>query len=680
MYLSDDVSCLRGIGNYKRSLFNKLGVFSIEQLLRYYPKKYTDLTEFSDIRTSGVGQRVTLKVEVLERASLFFAANGLTILTLKVISGGIELELVWYRKEYWIDRFHKGETFVISGKLARKGKKFQISSPIIEDEKKQNKIGSIVGTYSLTAGITNDAVRFAIKEAISLSSEIPEILSSDLRKKTTLLPIGEAIRAIHFPKNSEELQRAILRIKTDELLSYALALELIKKEGTEKRGRAFSDSKEAFSIIKRLDFKLTKAQEKAVKEIFSDLSSGRAMHRLLQGDVGSGKTVVAFLAMIYAALSGTQSVLLAPTGVLALQHSENFKKLLAKLDLDISFDLLKGSTKIKEKELIKKRLKSGELMCLIGTHAILEEDVVFKDLGLIVTDEQHRFGVSQRALLENKAENPNILVMSATPIPRTLTLTVFGDLDISTIDELPIGRRPIKTTVIPLSFESRLFEFLKTQLQEGRQVYLVVPMIEESGYLVESSEEIYSRASEKLSDFKVGLLHGKMKSEEKDEVLFSFMKGDIDVLCSTTVIEVGVNVPNATVMAIYNAERFGLSQLHQLRGRVGRGGLQSYCFLISDLSNDRLKMMERSNDGFEIAEKDLELRGAGDLLGTKQSGFTSFNLADVYKDFRLFQRVLVLARGILDKDPSLSSEENSGLKFLAEAFLKRLRAGEVSAN
>jgi len=570
--------------------------------------------------------------------------------------------LVWFNQDYIINKLSLGDKITVNGKVNVFGNEIQITNPVFEKGEGE-KVGKIIPIYPLKGNITNNELIKIMRNAIiSHVDEIPERLPDDLRKELSLMPIRDAIINIHFPKDKAHYKEAHRRLAFEELLTLQLGLFIIKRRTKEiYRGIKFPHSKEVYDFIENLPFKLTNAQLRAFKEIEKDMEKDEQMNRLIQGDVGSGKTIIAMLAMFKAWKAGYQSVIMAPTEILANQHYESICNLFS--NYDIKCRLLVGSLSNKKKEEILDELKNGNIDILVGTHAVIQDKVEFKNLGLTITDEQHRFGVRQRALLSQKGMNPDILVMTATPIPRTLGLILYGDLDISVIDELPPGRKEIKTYVVNPNMTDRVNDFIKKQILEGRQAYIVTPLIEENDTLdLKSAEELYMNLRDKVfNEFRVGLLHGKMKPAEKDSIMEKFANKELDILISTTVIEVGVNVPNANIMVIYNAERFGLAQLHQLRGRVGRGKYQSYCILINGsntkIARERMRIMQKSTDGFYISEKDLELRGPGDFFGTRQHGLPDLKIANLFTDMDILKLAQNKASDILEEDALLLSEK-----------------------
>jgi len=554
-----------------------------------------------------------------------------------------------------------------------------MNSPVFDKEGENKNTGKIIPIYPLTYNLSQNTIRKIIDTGIKeVNNSLEETLPEYLKKEYNLYEINNAINKIHFPENFEEFKNARKRLVFEELLSMQLALLSLKQSyNKEIKGIAFNKSVKMSDVINKLPFKLTNAQLRVLDEIDSDMEKEKSMNRLLQGDVGSGKTAVSIIAAYKAVKSGYQAAIMAPTAILASQHLESFKELLE--EFDIKCELLVSSITKKKKEKILEDLKSGKIDILIGTHAILEENVVFKNLGLVVTDEQHRFGVRQRNIISEKGANPDVLVMTATPIPRTLALILYGDLDISIIDELPPNRKKIDTYAVTKGMENRVNEFIRKNVKEGRQAYIVCPLVEENEEInAKSVIEIAEKYKKEIfPEYRVEYLHGKMKAKEKDEIMGQFKEGNIDILISTTVIEVGVNVPNANIMVVENAERFGLAQLHQLRGRVGRGEYKSYCILKyqgnSDATLERMKVMSQTNDGFIISEKDLELRGSGEFFGTKQHGIPEFKIANLFEDITILKQVQSLAIKIIGEDNILEKEENKLLKKMVEnKFSKRI--------
>ena len=523
--------------------------------------------------------------------------------------------------------------------------------------------------YSLTAGLTNNSVIKAVKQALSFLDDEQDILPEELRLKYSFPKYEEAIYAMHFPREKEDFVRARKRFVFEEFLLFILSLRRMKEsENRSENPFHFADRPEIEQFLGALPYHLTNAQEKGWTEIKSDMQSENVMSRLVQGDVGSGKTIIAFLALLLSALNGYQGALMAPTEVLAVQHYENISEMLEKYKIPLQAELLTGSMTMSQKKKAYARIESGEAAIIIGTHALIQEKVLYRNLALVVTDEQHRFGVRQRETLAQKGKTPHILVMSATPIPRTLAIILYGDLDISIINEMPKNRLPIKNCVVNTEYREKAYRFMRKQVLEGRQCYVICPMVEESESLDAENVIDYSQMlAEELGDgIHVGCLHGKMKQKEKDEIMSAFGKNEIQILVSTTVVEVGIDVPNATVMLIENAERFGLAQLHQLRGRVGRGGYQSYCIFMSasksDETKERLEILNRSNDGFFIAGEDLRLRGPGDLFGIRQSGILDFKIADVFQDAEVLKIAGEEANKILKRDPELKDPSYKKIK------------------
>ncbi len=592
-------------------------------------------------------------------------------------SGGCEI--VWYNQGYLKNNFKPSERYKFYGKVKAGYGKYEMQSPVFEPENSNKNTGKIIPIYPLTYSLTQNTIRKIMENALSeVNGKLEETLPNYIINKYHFYDINTAIKQIHFPDNFEKFKLARNRLVFEELLSMQLALLSLKnKYEVKKKGISFSKDAKMSDVINNLPFKLTKAQLRVLEEIDNDMESDKPMNRLLQGDVGSGKTVIALTAAYKAVKSGYQATIMAPTAILATQHLESFNEILK--DTGIRSELLISGITKKKKEDILQRLANGEIDILIGTHAILEENVVFKNLGLVVTDEQHRFGVRQRSIIAQKGENPDVLVMTATPIPRTLALILYGDLDISIIDELPPNRKKIETYAVKKGMEVRVNNFIAKNIQEGRQCYIVCPLVEENEEInaVSVMELVEHYQKNVFPNFRVTYLHGKMRPKEKDAIMEEFKNGNIDILISTTVIEVGVNVPNANIMLIENAERFGLAQLHQLRGRVGRGEFQSYCILKyegnSKIIQERMKVISSTNDGFVISEKDLELRGSGEFFGTRQHGIPEFKIANLFEDIDTLKMVQAIAMEIINKDPLLEKEENKVLqKMINEKFKDRI--------
>ena len=673
--LNKDVKYIKGVGPSRVQLLNRVGIFTLKDLITYFPRDYEDRSKPKEIYQCVDGEEALIEAFVVSRITQIRLKRN-TMYKLVVRDETATCTITWFNQSYLKNMFKVGNKYKFYGKVSVKGSKLEMTSPVFEEEGKKNNTGKIIPIYPLTYNLSQNVIRKIIENGLKeIDGSLPETLPEYLLKEYNLLGIDKAIKKIHFPDELSEYNIARKRFVFEELLAMQLALlELKNNYSSDMKGIKFSKDAKMSDIINTLPFNLTKAQLRVLEEIDNDMESEKPMNRLLQGDVGSGKTVVALIAAYKAVKSGYQAAIMAPTAILAQQHLESFKELLAKTG--IKCELLISSITKKKKEELKERLANGEIDILIGTHAMLEENVVFKNLGLVVTDEQHRFGVKQRTTIVEKGNHPDVIVMTATPIPRTLALILYGDLDISIIDELPPNRKQIETYAVRKTLSDRVNNFIKEQIKEGRQAYVVCPLVEENEEMdLKSVEALYKEYKEEVfADFNVAYLHGKMKAKEKDEIMNDFKDGKIDILISTTVIEVGVNVPNSSIMVVENAERFGLAQLHQLRGRVGRGEYQSYCILKyegnSETIRERMKVMVDTNDGFVISEKDLELRGSGDFFGTEQHGLPAFKVANLFTDMPILKSVQSLAIKILSEDPKLEKEENKPLKYLIKDKFK----------
>ena len=672
--LDREIQYVKGVGEARAKLLNRLDIYTLEDLITYYPRDYEDRSKPKFIASLQDGEEALIEATVVSKMTEARIRRNMAIYKLVVRDETGTCILTWFNQSYLKGRFAVGEKYKFYGKVSVKYGKVEMNSPVYDSEKTNKNTGKIIPLYPLTYGLAQTTIRQVMENGIKLAKEdnlIEESLPEYIREKYKLESMKEAVPKIHFPADFNEYEKARYTLAFEELLTMQLALISLKNKYTnEEKGIAFSSDVKMSDVINSLPFKLTRAQLKVLEEIDNDMESDKSMNRLLQGDVGSGKTVVAMVSAYKAVKCGYQVAIMAPTAILASQHLESFEGILK--NFGIRCELLIGSVTKKKKEEMLERLKNGEIDILIGTHALLEENVVFKNLGLVVTDEQHRFGVRQRGVITSKGQNPDVLVMTATPIPRTLALILYGDLDISIIDELPPNRKVIETYAVTKNMEQRVNNFIRKQIDEGRQVYVVCPLVEET-------EEINAKAVTELAEeyktkifpeYRVEFLHGKMRPKEKDAIMQEFKNGDIKILVSTTVIEVGVNVPNASIMVVENAERFGLAQLHQLRGRVGRGEYQSYCILKynsnSDVVRERMKIMQSTNDGFIVAQKDLELRGSGEFFGTRQHGIPEFKVANLFEDMRILKGVQVLAMQIEAEDPKLELEKNKPLKKLID--------------
>ena len=666
--MGQSLRTLKGVGEKTEKLFWKVGIYDTDDLLHYYPRNYdeyetpVDIVELKEGTVQAVSAAVCSGVYVN-------SVKGRQIISVNIADQSGKFPVVWFNLPYLKKTLRKGSWFVFRGRIVRKQGKLEMEHPeIFTPSAYEEILHHLQPVYGLTAGLSNKTV---VKMITQLLESVPmqsEYLPEEFRERYELADINYALRTIHFPPNKEELLVSRKRLVFDEFFLFILSVRKMK-EKTEETPNCFPVRETWLTeeIIERLPYSLTGAQLNAWHEIERDLAGRRMMSRLVQGDVGSGKTILAFLAMCLVADNGYQAALMAPTEVLARQHYEGFQKLMEEQNLSFPTVLLTGSDTAREKRLAYAKIASGEALVIIGTHALIQEKVEYANLALVITDEQHRFGVKQREALTTRGNPPNVLVMSATPIPRTLAIILYGDLDISVIDELPARRLPIKNCVVNTSYRPKAYSFIERKVREGRQAYVICPMVEESeGMEAENVLDYTEKLRENLSsDIRIEYLHGKMKAKEKNVVMEAFAQGAIQVLVSTTVVEVGVNVPNATVMMVENAERFGLAQLHQLRGRVGRGEYQSYCIFMQgnqEQVSKRLEILNKSNDGFYIAGEDLKLRGPGDLFGIRQSGDIEFKIGDIYNDSAILTKASEAADEILALDPELDLEQHRFLK------------------
>lgn len=680
--LNENIQFVKGIGPKKAEKMARLGIFTVKDALYYFPRQFEDRSRQKKIFQLEEGEKTGVRVKIDRINSVSRRKFSITEFYVSDDTG--KAKLVFFNKAYLRNTFRVGDIVKVFGSVKKNlGPVTELHNCEIEYDKLDKNTGIIVPVYSLTAGVSNKEVMGMIRSIFESSDiSIDEYLPKWLVDKYNLCGVDFAIKNMHFPEKKENVKIAMYRLIFEELLFLQLGLFTVKGNNKFGKGIRFQRHKDMDKIEGKLPFKLTRAQQKAYDEIIEDMTSDRIMNRLVQGDVGSGKTVVAQLALANCVLNGYQGAYMAPTEILAKQHMESFKDFFE--GTGIRVEVLTGSSTKKEAREILEDLASGQVDILIGTHALIEDRVEFASLGLVITDEQHRFGVNQRGRLTSKSENPDVLVMTATPIPRTLALILYGDLDISIIDELPPGRKPIETLAIEKrKRESYYMSKVRSEIEKGRQVYVVCPLVEESETLdLKSASEVYDELRyDFFKDLRVGLLHGKMKASEKDQVMEAFKNHELDILVSTTVIEVGVNVPNASLMIIENAERFGLAQLHQLRGRVGRGSEKSYCTLIygskTEICRHRMAIMEETNDGFKISEKDLELRGPGDFFGTRQHGLPELRVANLFKHMKILRMVQKEAREIYAQDPALRVKDNEGIRLKIEEMFKSI-GGNIS--
>lgn len=659
--LNTDIRYIKGVGEARAKSLAKLGITDLRSLLSYFPRAYDDRRAYKKIVDLIPGENACVCAVIAGEPRLSRIRKGLDLIKLRAVDETGALELTYFNQSYLKNTFHTGDAYVFFGRAEGTPSRPQMTNPLFEREGAHQITGRIMPIYPLTAGVSQSMLYKAVEQGLAACvDELPDILPENVRLVYQLCHTRFAYENIHFPTDDEALSAARRRLAFEELFLLALGLKLLRERRTFVAGKQCKKV-DLSPFFTSLPFSLTGAQRRAIGDIARDLTGKRPMNRLVQGDVGSGKTMVAAAAIYMAAKNGLQCALMAPTEILAEQHYRSLAPLLEPLGIPCA--LLTASTTAKERRALNERLRSGEFSLVIGTHALLSPDVQYQNLGLVVTDEQHRFGVDQRAALSAKGDDPHLLVMSATPIPRTLALMIYGDLDVSILNELPPGRQKIDTFAVPSSYHARIYAFLRKLVADGRQAYIVCPMVAENDELPDERKAVTAYAEtlqkEVFPDLRIAPIHGKMKPKEKDAVMRAFAAHEIDVLVSTTVIEVGVDVPNAALMLIENAECFGLSQLHQLRGRVGRGRHKSYCVLVSDNKGEenkqRLKVMSSTSDGFAIAEEDLKLRGPGDFFGSRQHGLPSLRVADLSCDLSLLHETQSAAEQLLAADPALKN-------------------------
>ena len=673
----ENIRSIKGIGEKTEKLLEKVGITTVGDFLGYYPRDYDEYKEPVTVREVKVGEKCAVSGRITGKPGLQSTGRK-SVVTANIREENHLLQLTWYNMPFLRNTLQPGGLYVFRGTVAEKRGRLVMEQPeIFGREDYQKMLHTLYPIYSLTKGLTNKFMVKTLHQILEDREMVQEYLPEEFRNHYQLAEYNYAVSHIHFPTDREDLLLGHKRLVFDEFLFFILSVRMMKEQNAEAVNEfPMKPVWETENLMESLPYQLTNAQKRVWNEIETGMTGKTLMSRLVQGDVGSGKTIIAFLAMILAAANGYQAALMAPTEVLAKQHYEGLCSLLEEHGLGYQVLLLTGSNTAKEKRERYEKMASGEASLLIGTHALIQEKAQYKNLALVITDEQHRFGVKQREIFSGKGGKPHVLVMSATPIPRTLAIILYGDLDISIMDELPAKRLPIKNCVVNTSYRPAAYRFIRKQAEEGRQIYVICPMVEESeGLEAENVTDYSKKLRELLPDtIKVECLHGRMKANQKNQIMEAFSKNEIQVLVSTTVIEVGVNVPNATVMMVENAERFGLAQLHQLRGRVGRGEYQSYCIFIQggeeEETKKRLEILEKSNDGFQIAGEDLRLRGPGDFFGVRQSGTMEFRIADIFQDSEILKQAGEAAGAILMSDPELSLEEHRLLKERLLAYGK----------
>ncbi len=663
--MKKDIRYLKGVGEARASSFYKLGIKNIGELLYLFPRGHEDRSKNKNIEDCADGETVCVSAFSASGVRESRIRKGLTIYSMLVNDETASVNVVWYNNKYVKNAFSIGKRYIFYGKVQKRGRNFEILNPIYEDLGANKYTGKIIPVYPLTQGLSQKVVQTTMETALDYALPMEEYLPEAIRQKYKIEDINFSMKNIHLPESFDAYSKARHRFVFEELLILQLALLSRRGNGEKTPGLVFSDLKSVREFTDKLPFSLTNAQKRTINEICIDFKSGTQMNRLVQGDVGSGKTAVAAAAMYIAYKNNTQSIMMAPTEILASQHYETLSQLFGPFGITVV--KLTGGMSAKEKRFAYDMIESGLADIIVGTHAVIQPGVVYNNLGLVIADEQHRFGVEQRAKLMSKGCNPHMLIMSATPIPRTLALILYGDLKISIIDELPPGRKPIKTYTVDETMRQRIYAFLDKNVKEGNQAYVVCPLVAETeNDDLKNAVDLAEKLREIFPQHKIGLVHGKMRPKEKDEVMEKFSNGEINILVSTTVIEVGVNVPKANVMIIENAERFGLSQLHQLRGRVGRGADQAFCILFSQGKNEvtrkRMKIMCESNDGFYISEEDLKLRGPGDFFGTRQHGLPEMKIANLFEDTDILKKAQKCAEDIIKEDALLEKSENFGIK------------------
>lgn len=660
--LDTDIQFVKGVGPTKVVMLNKLGIYTVKDLIEFFPRMYEDRTKLYKINEFEQGKNALFLGTVCQKKEIKRIRKNLAIYSTYVCDENGVCKLTWFNQKFIFQKIQEGNTYLFYGKPTMQNGRFVVEGAVIYDVNELSKVQGIYPIYNLTAGITQNYIFKLVNEVISSVSMYNEIFDEDFKQKNKLMNKKDALYSVHFPSSFENVKNARNTLIFEELFMFQLGLMMLKNTNLQNEKNRKYERVEKQEFLDLLPFKLTNAQSRVISQIENDIYSNKVMNRMVQGDVGCGKTMIAAVAMFIAVKNGYQAALMAPTTILANQHYNELSNYFSKIG--IRCELLTSATTKKNKNIIIEKLKNHEIDILIGTHSLIEDNIEFDNLSLVITDEQHRFGVKQRLKLTKKNDEVDTIVMTATPIPRSLAIILYGDLDISVVDELPPGRTPIQTFTVNDSYETRVNEFIRKQVNNGRQVYIVCPLVEENDELdLKSVEMLFENYKNNIfPELNVGILHGKMKNKEKDEIMLDFKDGKIDILVSTTVIEVGISVSNATLMVIENADRFGLAQLHQLRGRVGRGDKKSYCILKSNnkslVSRQRMKIMVDNTDGFIIAREDLNLRGPGDFFGIRQSGLPEFKIANLLNDATMLEKTTDSVKELLLKDKTLKDHEN----------------------